>query len=79
MEKFIQEKEMNFGNVDANSSSGQAVFSNAFSTNAYVVLVSSNTVGGTYAPAVISYSDIAAEIRTANQSTSTVSFIAIGV
>lgn len=70
---------MNFGNVDANSTAGQAVFSNAFSTNAYVVLVSSNTVGSTYAPAVISYSDIAAEIRTANQSTSTVSFIAIGV
>jgi hypothetical protein len=70
---------MNFGTVDANSTAGQAVFSNAFSTNAYVVLVSSNTVGATYAPAVISYTNTSAEVRTANQNSSTVSFMAIGV
>jgi hypothetical protein len=66
-----------WGTVSANSSDGQAVFSNAFSTEVYNISATSNATG-TYAAAVISQNTIAAEIRTANDASTDVFFSAIG-
>jgi hypothetical protein len=66
-----------WGTVSANSSDGQAVFSNAFSTAVYNISATSNATG-TYAAAVISQNTIAAEIRTANDASTDVFFSAIG-
>jgi uncharacterized membrane protein len=71
---------LNFGSVEANSSAGQAVFSNAFSTAVYSVTIGGNSVAhDTQVPAVISQTTTAAEIRTTNTSLTKVFYMAIGV
>ena len=70
---------LNYGSVEANSSVGQAVFTNAFSTAVYSVTISGNSVAATQVPAVISQTTTAAEIRTTNTSLTKVFYMAIGV
>lgn len=71
---------LNFGSVEANSSAGQAVFNNAFSTAVYSVTIGGNSVAhATQVPAVISQTTTAAEIRTTNTSLTKVFYMAIGV
>ena len=68
---------MNWGKVSANSSDGSALFTSAFTTNAYVVVATSNATG-TYVASVISQNNTIAEIRTANATLTDVYFTAIG-
>lgn len=68
---------MNWGKVSANSSDGAALFTSAFTTNAYVVVATSNATG-TYVASVISQNNTIAEIRTANATLTDVYFTAIG-
>jgi len=68
---------MNWGKVSANSSDGSALFTSAFTTNAYVVVATSNATG-TYTASVISQNNTVAEIRTSNATATTIYFTAIG-
>lgn len=71
---------LNFGSVEANSTAGQAVFSNEFSTAVYSITISGNSVAhATRVPAVTSQNTTVAEIRTTNTSLTTVYYMAIGV
>lgn len=71
---------LNYGSVEANSSVGQIVFSNAFSTAVYSVTIAGNSVAhATMVPAVTSQNTTSAEIRTTNASPTTVYYMAIGV
>ena len=70
---------LNFGSVEANSTAGQAVFSNAFSTAVYSVTISGNSVAATQVPSVISQTTSLAEIRTTNTSLTKVFYMAIGL
>lgn len=71
---------LNFGSVEANSTVGQAVFSNEFSTAVYSVTIGGNSVAhATMVPAVTSQNTTSAEIRTTNASPTTVYYMAIGV
>ncbi len=68
---------MNWGWVSANSTDGNATFSSAFSTAAYVVTATSNATG-TYAAAAIGSNTTTALIRTANATSTNVYYMAIG-
>jgi hypothetical protein len=68
---------MNWGKVLANSSVGSALFTSEFTTNAYVVVATSNAPG-THVASVISQNNTIAEIRTANVTLTDVYFTAIG-
>lgn len=70
---------LNFGSVEANSSVGQVVFTNAFSTAVYSVTISGNSVAATQVPAVTSQNTTGAEILTTNTSLTKVFYMAIGV
>jgi hypothetical protein len=71
---------LNFGSVDANSTAGQAVFSNEFSTAVYSITLGGNSVAHeTQVPAVTTQNTTVAEIRTANASLTKVFYMAIGV
>ena len=71
---------LNWGSTSANSSTGQAVFSNAFSTAVYSVTISGNSVADlTRLPAVTTQNTTVAEIRTSNASLTKVFYMAIGV
>ena len=68
---------LNWGKVSANSSDGEVLFTSAFTTNAYVVVATSNATG-TYVASVISQNNTVAQIRTANNTLTDVYFTAIG-
>lgn len=70
---------LNWGSLQVNSSSGQAVYNNAFATAVYSVTVSGNTADPTRVPAVISVTTAEAQIRTTNATATTVYYMAIGV
>jgi hypothetical protein len=70
---------MNWGWVSANSSDGNAVFSNAFSTAVYSVIATSNTATATYQAGVTAINLGNTNIRTANVTSTNVRWIAIGV
>lgn len=70
---------MIWGAVEANSTTGAAVFASAYSTNAYVVTATSNTSADvTYSAAVVAQNNSVVEIRTSNATLTTVYFTAIG-
>lgn len=70
---------MIWGSVEANSTTGTAVFASAYSTNAYVVTATSNTSSDvTYSAAVVAQNNSVVEIRTSNATLTTVYFTAIG-
>lgn len=68
---------INWGWVSANDSSGTVLFTPNFATNAYSVTATSNSTG-TYQAAVISWDKTSAQIRTANQTSTNVHWMAIG-
>lgn len=70
---------MNWGWVSANSSDGNAVFTNAFSTAVYSVIATSNTATATYQAGVTAINLGNTNIRTANVTSTNVRWIAIGV
>jgi hypothetical protein len=71
---------MNWGSVEANSTTGQVVFTNAFATSIFSISIAGNSVAhATRVPAVTSQNTTVAEIRTTNTSLTTVYYIAIGV
>lgn len=70
---------MNWGWVSANSTDGNAVFSNAFSTAVYSVIATSNTATATYQAGVTAINLGNTNIRTANATSTNVRYIAIGV
>jgi len=69
---------MNWGWVSSNTTNGDITFSSAYTTNAYNVTATSNTPGGTYVPAVISWVKTGASIRTTNTTSTNVFWHAIG-
>lgn len=70
---------MNWGWVSANSSDGNAVFTNAFSTAVYSVVATSNTATATYQAGVTAINLGNTNIRTSNDTSTNVRWIAIGV
>lgn len=69
---------MNWGWVAANNSIGNAIFSSAFSVNAYVITATSNSSANTKMASVIGQNSTCAIIRTANATYSNVFYMAIG-
>jgi hypothetical protein len=70
---------MNWGWVSANSTTAGAVtFTGAYTTNAYIVLATSNTATATYQAAVVSWTKLGANIVTANATSTNVFWTAIG-
>lgn len=69
---------MNWGWVSANSTDGNVTFSSAFTTNAYVVTATSNSVVATYQAAVVGTNNTVALVRTANATSTNVYWTAIG-
>jgi hypothetical protein len=70
---------LNWGWVSANSSVGNATFTAAYTTNAYVVTATSNTSTDTYQASVISVNNTVAAIRTANVTATNVFWTAVGL
>lgn len=70
---------MNWGFVSANSTNGNAVFTNAFSTAVYAVIATSNTPVATYQAGVTAINLGNTNIRTANVNSTNVYWVAIGV
>jgi hypothetical protein len=69
---------LNWGWVSANSSSGNAIFTSAYTTNAYAVTATSNSTVATYQAAVIGTNTTVVQIRTANVASTNVFWQAIG-
>jgi hypothetical protein len=70
---------MNWGWVSANNSTGgNATFTAAYTTNAYVVTATSNSAVATYQAAVIGTNNTVAQIRTSNAASTNVFWTAIG-
>ena len=70
---------LNWGWVSANNSTGgNATFSSAYTTNAWVVTATSNSTVATYQAAVIGTNNTVAQIRTANAASTNVFWTAIG-
>lgn len=70
---------LNWGWVSANSTAGNASFTAAYTTNAYVVTATSNSTVATYQAAVISVNNTVAAIRTGNATSTNVFWTAIGL
>lgn len=69
---------MHWGWVSSNSSTGTVLFTPNFTTNAYSVVVTSNTSVATYQASVISWDKTSSQVRTANAATTNVYWMAIG-
>lgn len=69
---------INFGWVSSNSTVGSAVFNSAFTTNALIVVATSNTPGATFSPAVTAWTKTGATILTSSVLASNVYYYAIG-
>lgn len=70
---------MNWGWVLANSTTAGAVtFSSAFTTNAYIVIATSNTATPTYQAGVVSWNKTGANVVTGNTTSTNVFWTAIG-
>ena len=70
---------LNWGWVSANNSTGgNATFTSAYTTNAWVVTATSNSTVATYQAAVIGTNNTVAQIRTANAASTNVFWTAIG-
>lgn len=69
---------LNWGWVSANNSAGNATFTSAYTTNAYVVTATSNSAVATYQAAVIGTNSSVVAIRTANAASTNVFWMAIG-
>ena len=72
---------MNYGFVAANSTVGNVTFTNAYTTNAYVVmLTSANTVAAANVPYISSQNNTVAVIRSASvAAATTIYYLAIGI
>lgn len=69
---------LNWGWASVNNSVGNAVFTAAFTTNAYVVVATGNSSVATYEVSVLSKNNSTVEIRTANVASINVNWTAIG-
>lgn len=67
---------LNWGWVSANSSTGNATFSSAYTVNAFIITATSNTVD--ISPAIIAQNNTVVAIRTSNSSLVNVYWMAIG-
>ena len=72
---------MNYGFVAANSTVGNVTFTSAYTTNAYVVmLTSANTVAAANVPYISSQNNTVAVIRSASvAAATTIYYLAIGI
>jgi hypothetical protein len=69
---------LNWGKVSANSSAGTILFNSSYTTNVYVVTLTSSNNLSTYSAIVSSQNNTIAEIRTANNTAVDVYYTAIG-
>lgn len=69
---------LNWGWASVNSSVGNAIFTAAYSVNAYVVTATGNSSVATYEVSVLSRNNSTVEIRTANAASINVQWMAIG-
>lgn len=70
---------LNWGWVSANSTTGTATFTSAYSVNSYSVQATANTATATYQAGVVASNSTTASIRTANATSTNVFWTAIGV
>lgn len=69
---------LNWGWASVNNSVGNAIFTAAYTTNAYVVTATGNSSVSTYEVSVLSRNNSTVEIRTANVTSINVQWMAIG-
>jgi hypothetical protein len=69
---------MQWGTVEANSTTGDVTFSKAFDNNIYSYTATAETAGATYAPAITAANTSEMSGRTSNDIIATVKWIAIG-
>ena len=69
---------MNWGWASVNATVGNAIFTAAYTTNAYVVVATGNSSVGSYEVSVLSKNNSTVEIRTANAASINVNWTAIG-